>query len=186
MRDANHKGRQIRFGKRTAAHPGVALAHHCGNPGGGLYCRRQFLRPPAQFVFAQADHPQSGHPFFGQVRVCIKPERGLQSRQGQLVNAHGPEQLVFSDAVDKRGLARDNAGLRAAEDFIAAEGDHVHPLGQHLPDQRFAAKRRRAQGGRIKQQPAAQILNQGQALFPGQGCQLPARNIFYKTDDPVI
>ena len=61
--------------------------------------------------------------------------------QHQLVQPQRAEHGIAADARDEVGVARDDPGLRAAQQFVAAERDQVDPGGAGCLRQRFVQAR---------------------------------------------
>jgi len=105
---------------------------------------------PAERLRGGRQHPQGGDGRQGLALVAIKPERGFQGGQGQLVDPNRPEQRMPLDRLHQRPFAGDDPGLGATQQFVAAERDQIGPGSQILPDGRLAVN---AVGDRSTRQP---------------------------------
>ncbi|RZL93513.1 MAG: hypothetical protein EOP73_27610, partial [Variovorax sp.] len=103
------------------------------------------------------------------VRVGIKPQHRAQRRDGQLVAAQRPLHRIFLDARDQVGAADDDAGLRPAQQLVAAEGDDARAFAQRIGRRRLA---RQAEARQVGQRPAAEVHHVGQPVFGGQRAEL--------------
>ncbi len=88
-------------------------------------------------------------------KICV--ERDFESGDRELVHTQGAEQRIAADAFDEFALAGDDAGLWAAEKFVAAEADDVNAgigagAGDWLVD---------SAGGEIGEAAGAEILVDG-------------------------
>ena len=78
------------------------------------------------YFYGRGDHVQSRYTFKDRLRLLIESESRFQGGQGEFINTQGPVQGVFFNVLDNISAAEDDSGLRAAEQLVAAEGDHVH------------------------------------------------------------
>ena len=80
----------------------------------------------------------------GSRRPCrqVEVDGGLEGREDELVAAEGAEERLALQAGDQVCAAGDDAGLRAAEELVAAEGDEVARRRSDVA--RRSARRRRA------------------------------------------
>ena len=69
---------------------------------------------------------------------------GLEGGEHQAAGPQGPGQRVAGAAVDQVAAAGDDAGLRAAEQLVAGEGDQGGAGGERLAGRRLARPARRA------------------------------------------
>ena len=90
---------------------------------------------------------------------------------------------VAPQLIDVGGLAHHDAGLRSAQQFVAAERHHVDAAGDHLVDRRFVVQ---AVGLQIDQRTAAQVLHDRQVVLAAQRHQFLPRHLGGKADDAVI
>ncbi len=90
----------------------------------------------------------------------------LQRRENQLVAAQRAEKRVALDRGNQFRFARDDAGLRAAQQLIAAEADQVHAAAQHLGGRGLVFEASHARG--FNHRAAAQILHKRDALLAGE------------------
>ena len=84
---------------------------------------------------------------------------------------------------DKPPFAQDDAGLWAAQQLVAAEGDHIHPCPDALLHGRLVVDAQRQQ---IHQRAGAQILDHRQAVFPAQRHHILQRYRLGKAHDAEI
>ena len=77
----------------------------------------------------------------------------------------------------------DQPGLRAAEQFVAAEGDDVRAIEQRLAHRRFGGQ---APAGQVQQAAAAEVFEQRQAMLVRQLRQLGGRHPRGETFDAVV
>ena len=90
------------------------------------------------------------------IGVGIEPQHRLERRQPDLVEPQRALQRVAGEPRDQLGAADDEPGLRAAEQFVAAEGDEVGALRQRFGDGRLV---RQAPALEVDQRAAAEILD---------------------------
>ena len=76
---------------------------------------------PVDFIGGHADDAQRGNFVVG--AAAVGAQRYFERGDGEFVHAQGAEERIAADALDELALAGNDAGLRAAEQFIAAEGD---------------------------------------------------------------
>src|SRR2546430_17328612 len=69
------------------------------------------------------DHAPGGDSL--EVAAQVQGDGGFERGNGQLVDAQGAEQRVLADSRQRLALAGDDAGLRAAQQLVAAEGGYV-------------------------------------------------------------
>ena len=89
-------------------------------------------------------HPERGDLLDGLFHVKVLAERGVERGKGQLVDAKRPGKGIGPDGIELRLFAEDHAGLRSAQEFVAAEGEHVHARIDGLLDRRLVCPRRRS------------------------------------------
>src|SRR5690554_1889647 len=90
---------------------------------------QQTLAGGENLCLGASQQGESGNITLRCVAVAIEPQRGLQGCQGQLVQAQGALQGVTLDGIDSFTSANQNAGLRAAQQFVAAEGNDIGASG---------------------------------------------------------
>ena len=93
-------------------------------------------------------------------------EGGFERGNRQLVDAQSTKQRVLADAFKRRALAGDDAGLRTAEQLVAAKGDDIHTCLQTGLGKGFVAH---SAFREVEQATAAQILDHQQMMLP---CEL--------------
>src|SRR5207253_2163352 len=102
----------------------------------------------------------------------VEAEGRLQPGDGHLVQAQDAHQGVALYAVQEIGAAENQAGLRAAEELVAAEGDHVRArrhasLDRRLRDQSIARQvDQRAAAETARKTAAALLLTARAASAP--------------------
>src|SRR5205807_6438395 len=106
------------------------------------------------------DHAPGGDSL--EVAAQVQSDGGFEGGNGQLVDAQGAEQRVLADSRQRLALAGNDARLRAAQQLVAAEGDHV--------DARFEARRNRRlvldpERSEVNQASAAQVLEENQVVL---------------------
>ena len=136
--------------------------------------RQQAPQPPdapGDVARRQAEHRQGGNLPAGGFRIGVQLQRGFQRRRGELVDAHGAVHRVTPQLIDAGALAHHDAGLRSAQQFVAAERHHVDAAGDHLVDRRFVVQ---AVGLQINQRTAAQVLHDRQVVLAAPAPPGPA------------
>ena len=96
----------------------------------------------------------------------MKIDGRLHCRQDELVAPEGAEERVAFQGGDELRFPGDDAGLRAAEQFVAAEADQIDAATKHLRRRRLVLDARnffRADDG-----PAPEVFDERQPLLPGQ------------------
>src|SRR5208283_921530 len=158
--DAQHGRRQRLRGSGAAANQRTAIRDFdLGARRGGLQPERfaESLRARSDFLERQADHALRGNIFPRTTE--IRAQGHLQSRNGQLVHAQGPEERMPPHLRDALFLPGDNAGLRPAQQFVRAE-EHQRKARRYT----FAhGGFRDAAGGETGEASRAQVLDDGQA-----------------------
>ena len=119
-----------------------------------------------QFFQSSMQHAQDGDLGQGPILVRVPAQRRLEGGQGHLVEAEGPHQGVLLDLLDESLLAGNEAGLRTAQELVAAEEDQVGTLGQALPCQRLAGE---AETGKVDRRRRCQRRRDRQAVLFAQG-----------------
>jgi hypothetical protein len=108
------------------------------------------------------EQPQCREPQLQTVGVRIEPEHRLERRQPALVEPQRPLQRIAVELADEFGATDDDAGLRPAEQLVAAEGhDRRRPW---LHRRRLV---RQAVLGEIGERAAAEV-NAGQVVAAGK------------------
>ena len=93
-------------------------------------------------------------------RVEVEAQQRVERRQVELVDAQGARQRVAPHGLDRRGRAHGDAGLRAAEQLVAAEGDDVGAGGEAVARRRLLREQLQ-----VGQGAAAEVVDQhGAAL----------------------
>ena len=117
------------------------------------------------------------------VRVAVEAQRRLERGDADLVEPHGALHRVAADARDELAAADDEAGLRAAEQLVAREGDEVGALGDRLGDGRLA---RQAVGGEVDEGAGAEVVDERHAVVMGDPRQFGRRHRLGEALDPVV
>jgi len=94
--------------------------------------RAHDLRPRLHFLERFAEHGQRRGPRHSLLRREVEAQHHVQRRQVELVDPHGPGERMPPHRRDRLRLADGDAGLRPAEQFVAAERDDVRPGGHAL------------------------------------------------------
>ena len=113
------------------------------------------FRAMGDFVRRRANHAECGNFVERAAEVCV--ERDFESGDRELIHAQGAEERIAADAFDEFAFAGDDAGLWAAEKFVAAETDDVDAgvgagAGDWLID---------SAGGEIGEAAGAEVLVDG-------------------------
>ena len=148
-----------------------------------LQGRGQAFGTVADIVNGPGQQPQHRQALAQSVRIQVEAQDGIERRNDHLVVAQGPLHRVLLDFGDQIGAPGDDARLRSAQQFVAAEGDQVGALFQGILWCRFIGQ---AIGAEVDQCAAAQIDNKGQAVFPGQGRHVLFRHRLGEALDGVI
>ena len=90
-------------------------------------------------------HPPERHGASG-ITPQVGEEHVLQRRQHETTGPQGPGQRVRRTGLDQLGSSGDDAGLRAAEQLVPAEGHEGGPGGEGLAGGRLALQPRRRTG----------------------------------------
>ncbi len=107
------------------------------------------------FVRARANHAKSRNFVERAAKICV--ERDFECGDGELIHAQSAEERIAADAFDEFALAGDDAGLRAAEKFVAAEADDVDAgVGAGARDRLIDSA-----GGEIGEAAGAEVLVDG-------------------------
>ena len=140
--------------------------------------RREPLGPCAYDRGVLAQHAQHRNLAQSPRGVEIEEQRPLERRQGELVEPECTLQRVAPQPLDQFRSAHDEAGLRAAEQLVAAEADEIGPRGQRLLRGRFCAE--------VEQRAGAEIVDERQIEAPGERSELPQRGLFGEADDAEV
>ena len=80
-------------------------------------------------------------------------------------------------------FSQDDSRLGTAQEFIAAEGDHVHPRGERVADGGLPLQ---AVAVQFDQAAAPQVIHDGKAVFLTQGDERKEIRLLGKTHDPEV
>ena len=89
----------------------------------------QGARACGDLVHAERQHPVHRHRL-GRASGEVLQQRGLERRVGQLVHAERAHQGMATQLVDQRLASGEDAGLRAAEQLVAAEAHEIDAGGE--------------------------------------------------------
>ncbi len=89
----------------------------------------------------------------------------------RLIEPQRAEQRIATQPRDNLGLSGEDAGLRAAEQFIAAEGHQIGAGAQAIGDERLVD----AERAQIGQAAAAEILINRHAALAAERCEFAQR-----------
>ena len=93
----------------------------------------------------------------------MQAKRRFERREHELVEPQGAQQRVAAQRADGSRTPSQQAGLRSAQQLVAAECHHVDPGGDRLLDRRLGWL---AQGAQVDDRAAAQVVHQQQAPLP--------------------
>ena len=103
-----------------------------------------------------------------ELRVEVEPQQRVEGGEVELVDAQRARQRMPAHGVDRRGPADGDAGLRAAEQLVAAERDHVGAGGDALLQRRLLGEQlERSQGA------AAEVVDEHGAALVGERRRAP-------------
>ena len=114
-------------------------------------CPRARARPRADSASAAS----VGISAMARARVEVEAQDDVERREVELVDAQGPRQRVTAHRLDRRRPADGDAGLRAAEQLVAAEGDDVAAGGDAVRQRRLLPEQLQ-----VGERPAAQVVDQ--------------------------
>ena len=108
------------------------------------------------------------------VRVAVEAQHGLQRGQRELADAQARFSGFFLMRRDQLPVADQHAGLRPAEQLVAAEGHQVGAGGDGFARRRLV---RQAPARQVDQRAAAEVDHEGQCRAHGRArpVRLPAR-----------
>ena len=117
--------------------------------------RREPLRQRGDLRLRAREQPQRRQALGEPIGIAIEPQRRLERGEPHLVDAQRALHRVAVDLRDQVLAADDEAGLRAAEQLVAGEGDEVGAVGDRLRDGRLV---REAEAREIDQRAGAEIV----------------------------
>ena len=100
---------------------------------------RELLRPPVHLLGGLAQH-RVDRDHVSAVPVAYIGEHALERRDLHLVHADRPRDRVAPELLDEVRASHDDAGLRAAEQLVAAERDEVRAVGERVGDGRLVRR----------------------------------------------
>ena len=109
-------------------------------------------------------------------REFAPPAGGGERRQRQLADAQRALHRELADALDRVAAADDQPRLRATEQLVAGERDHVDAALDRVGEQRLAAEQRRERprAGELEQ-PGAEVERRRHVLLATQRRDLRGR-----------
>ena len=144
-----------------------------GDLAADLLHRRQRTREPAQ-------HGERGD----EVRTLpVETEGGAQRRQRQLAGTERATKRVLGQTVDEVTPANHDAGLRAPEELVAAEGDEIGTRSDPIPHDRLV---RQAECREIDERAASEVLDHRHPALPPdrhERCELDSCRVAH---EPVV
>jgi hypothetical protein len=106
------------------------------------------------------DHAEQREALGEPVGIEVEAQRGFERGHGQLVDAEGAHERVARAAIDAGLAADEDAGLRAAQELVAAEEDEVGAGLDAAAGQRFTGE---AELAEVDQGAAADVVDDGDA-----------------------
>ena len=113
-----------------------------------------------QLLLAGGEHLQDRHVRGRAARIAVQAQRRLERRERELVDPHRARQRMSSHALDSRGRADDDAGLRPAEQLVGREAHDVGAGGDAVrapPARRASSAPSRA--GHARQDSRARVVD---------------------------
>src|SRR5438128_353803 len=127
------------------------------------------------------DHAPSGDSL--EVAAQVQSDSGFEGGNGQLVDAQGAEQRVLAYSRQRLALAGDDAGLRAAQQLVAAEGSHVDARLEARRNKRLVLDSERRE---VDQASAPQVFEENQTVLARELDHLFQRRAFREAHDAEI
>src|SRR2546422_446272 len=127
------------------------------------------------------DHAPGGDSL--EVAAQVQGDGGFERGNGQLVDAQGAEQRVLADSRQRLALAGDDAGLRAAQQLVAAEGDYVDARLEARRHLRLVLDPERRE---VNQAAAAQVLEEDEPVLARELDHLVKRGALREAHDAEI
>src|SRR5207253_635923 len=126
---AERRGKLLLHGAREARQLGerqrpAADARH-GLLDGASDEPGEALGPPAHGLGRLVEHPQHRYLAERASGIEVERERSLERRQRQLVGAERALERVAPQPLDELRAARDDSGLRPAEELVSREADEI-------------------------------------------------------------
>ena len=122
------------------------------------------LRPRPQVVGPCGDHPPDGD-LADRQPGPVQPERRRQRRERRLVGPCRPGERIAPEPCDELGPSDDEAGLRPADQLVAAERHQVRAGGQPLARRRLVGE---AERRRVEEGPAAEVVDHDRTMAMGE------------------
>ncbi|KAG0774248.1 hypothetical protein G6F22_014217 [Rhizopus arrhizus] len=126
---------------------------------------------------------QGGQALRQEFRRAVQAQHGLQRGQRQLADAQGALERILLDLADQVGAAHQQAGLRAAQQLVAAEGHQISARGDGFAHRVFLGQ---AALGQVHERAAAQVHRGRQPFRVRQRRPLVHADAFGETGDGVV
>ena len=139
--------------------------------------------PCFEFVDGQRNHLQQRDLLECCRVVFVGLERGVEEDEGDLVQPQRALHRVGVQRGDQVPPADDDAGLCAAQELVAGEGDKIGARVEEVAGQRLP---RQAEPGKIHQGAAARVHAQGQLVAMGDLGGVADRHLASETLDAVV
>ena len=191
--DHRRIARAERRRRRIAADRGVERERPAGNPllgkraaarerVGGDYlalpqCISQQGRARLQRRLGLRQHAQHGHP---PRRIAVQPQRRLERGEAHLVEPQRAQQRVLAQRIDSLLAPEHQPRLRAAEQLVAAAGDHVGPRRERFGKGRLGGARS------PRDQPAAEVRDDLEPVLLRQPRQGGDRGLLDEADGAEV
>jgi hypothetical protein len=132
------------------------------------------------FVGLRADHAESGNFIECAAKICV--QRDFECGDRELIDAQGAEERITADAFDEFAFAGDDAALRTAEKFVAAEADNVNARVGAGARYRLID----SACGKIGEAAGAEVLVDGYMQAAAERCDLIERGPFGEAGNAEI
>jgi len=104
----------------------------------------------------------------------VDGEEALEGGEDDFVDAHGAKERVLLDRADDLGPADQEAGLDAAEEFVAGEGCEHGAGTNRLLDSRFGVAK---EGEGVDEEAAAEIVHHREVVLAAERDQIAEGNL---------
>ncbi len=142
--------------------------------------RRKFSARRCDVGGGKANHAQRGDFVVGGAEIGA--ERGFERGDGELVHAERAKERMAADFCDEIAFAGDDAGLRAAEKFVAAEHHDVRARFDAVANERLGD----AVSGKIDEAAGAEIFDERQIFSLRESGELLQRRLVGEAGDLEI